>query len=113
MKICEKYMVSKTIRSTFRKCSIWPFNPTVFSPSDFTPAQSSSFCYSDPPTYPPHQASSLLSAQLSDLDDMDWADSSDCSDDEQVLKLESGSSHNETEVEEVNILSVSPVFKFH
>ena len=63
-------MVPKPIKAAFCKCGIWPFNPEVFTASDFAPSMATSTQHPDPHMYPIHQPSSPISA--SDTEDEDW-----------------------------------------
>ena len=63
-------MVPKPIKAAFHKCGIWPFNPEVFTATDFAPSTGTSTQHPDPCTYPIHQPSSPISA--TDTEDKDW-----------------------------------------
>src|SRR6266481_9076652 len=79
LKIRGKYMSSKAIRLAFRHCSIWPFNPQVFTEADFSPSRLSSTRLITPPSYPTEVPSSPSSAVMTgpDLDDLMCHDGSD------------------------------------
>src|SRR6266481_9768789 len=64
LKICGKYMSSKAIRSAFCRCSIWPFNPQVFTEADFSPSRLSSTCLIAPSSYPAKVPSSPSSVVM-------------------------------------------------
>src|SRR6266481_9175609 len=44
LKIRGKYMSAKAIQSAFCHCSIWPFNPQIFTAADFAPSKMTSTC---------------------------------------------------------------------
>ena len=70
MGVHKRYMVPKPIKAAFHKCGIWPFNPEVFTASDFAPSMATSTQCPNPCTYPIHQPSSPISA--TDTKDKDW-----------------------------------------
>src|SRR6266481_1334034 len=78
LKIHRKYMSSKAIQSAFHHCSIWPFNPQVFTEADFSPSRLSSMCLIAPPSYPAKVPSSPSSAVMTrpDSDDLTYHDGS-------------------------------------
>ena len=79
MEVREKYMTPKAIEASFRHTGIWPFNPSVFGTADFGPSQATSTQTQIPLTYPSRIPSSPLSAQTTNMSDMDWEEACEAS----------------------------------